>query len=99
MRASIAVRRRADGELSSGVIPRPASGWGRFGAEVDTPDGTGVEFSVTAPDGTVLRSGVSPGDSLADLDAPELRLAARLTSSDPGRTPVIRSWSLHPTAG
>ena len=94
VRASIAVHRRADGELSSGVIPRPVSGWGRFGAEVHTPDGTGVEFSVTAPDGTVLRSGVSPGDSLADLDAPELRLAARLTSSDPGRTPVLRSWSL-----
>ena len=98
VRASIAVHRRADGELSSGVIPRPASGWGRFGAEVDTPDGTGVEFSVTAPDGTVLRGGVSPGDSLAGLDAPELRLAARLTSSDPGRTPVLHSWSLHPAA-
>ena len=77
----------------------PASGWGRFGAEVDTPVGTGVEFSVTAPDGTALHSGVSPGDSLADLDAPELRLAARLTSSDPGRTPVLRSWSVHPGAG
>ena len=98
VRASIAVHRRADGELSSGVIPRPASGWGSFGADVDTPDGTGVEFSVTAPDGTVLRGGVSPGDSLADLDAPELRLAARLTSSDPGRTPVLRSWSLHSEA-
>jgi hypothetical protein len=98
VQASSAVHRRADGEVSSGVIPRPATGWGRFGAEVRTPEGTAIEFSVAAPDGTVLRSGVSPGDSLADLDAPELRLAARLTSSDPGRTPVLRSWSLHGSA-
>ncbi len=95
VQASIGVHRRADGELSSGVIVRPASGWGRFNAEVDTPEGTAVEFAATAPDGTVLRSGVTPGDSLADLDAPELRLAARLTSSHPGRTPVLRSWSLY----
>ena len=54
---------------------------------------------MTAPDGTVLRAGVNPGDSLADLDADELRLAARLTSSDPGQTPVLRSWSLQPEAG
>ena len=98
VQASSAVHRRADGEVSSGVIPRPASGWGRFGAEAHTPDGTAIEFSVTAPDGTVLRRGVSPGDSLADLDAPELRLAARLTSSDPGRTPVLHSWGLHAAA-
>ncbi|CAI8014660.1 hypothetical protein GBAR_LOCUS9155 [Geodia barretti] len=94
VRASIAVHRRGDGEVCSGVIARPVSGWGRFGAEVYIPEATAIEFAVTAPDGTVLRTGVSPGDSLADLDAPELRLAARLTSSDPGRTPVLRSWSL-----
>ena len=78
VQASIAVHRRADGELSSGVIVRPASGWGRFDAEARTPDGTAIDFSVTAPDGTALRSGVSPGDSLADLDSPR---------AAPGRAP------------
>ena len=59
--------------------------------------------SVTTPLITVplstLRSGVTPGDALADVNAPELRLAARLTNSDPGRTPVLHSWGLHSAAG
>ena len=99
VQASSAVRRRGEGEISSGVISRPAAGWGRFSAAWRTPEGTAIEFSVTAPDGTLLRYGITPGDSLADLDADEVRLAARLTTSDPDHTPVLWSWGLSSGAG
>ena len=91
---SLTRRRRDSGEISSSVIKRPAAGWGRFVADAPSPAGTGITFSVTTSDGTPLRADLSSGDALADLDAPEMRLAAQLTSTDPGQTPVLRSWRI-----
>ena len=86
--------RRQNGEISSATIKKPSSGWGRFSADARVPAGTAISYSVETPGGTVLRRDVSSGDSLADLEANGIRLRARLTTTDPGRTPVLWSWQV-----
>ena len=92
---SLRRRRWESGEVSSAAIKRPAgSGWGRFEATARVPAGTAIAYDVITPDGTVLRENISPGADLSTLEAPAVRLRAQLSTTDPGQTPTLWSWSL-----
>jgi len=69
--------------------------WGLFQAEVDIFAKTAIKFDVLDGNGEkVLKTDVKPGASLADIKADPIRLRATLTSEDPRRTPILKSWAI-----
>ena len=93
--ASVSRYRRTAGEIQSAVIQRRAgTKWGRFTVRERVPEGTSITYDVLRPDGSLLQAAVAPGADLAALEAPAIRLRARLQSDQPGQTPTLWSWSL-----
>ena len=98
--ASVSRYRHTDGEVRSQVIRcPPGASWGRFEAHDRVPEGTAIDYAVLSPDGALLRDRVASGSDLAGVQAPAIRLQARLRSAVPGRTPTLWSWSLQPAGG
>ncbi len=69
-------------------------GTARLSAEM--PEGTDCTLSVLDPDNGTLASGLVNGQAVAipPADLPAFRLRAELSTSDPGRTPLLRAWGL-----
>ena len=83
------------GAVTTDPIPLDGDAWGVFQADTVTPADTAVRFDVLAADGdAVLVAAVEPGDSLHALKVKSLRLRAELTTADPKRTPVLKSWAI-----
>ena len=83
------------GVVTSVPITRPASaGWLAFHAQRTTPAKTKIIFSIEDGDGQVLRRNVKDGAGLSSLEADSIVLRAELSTSDPGQTPILHSWSI-----
>ncbi len=83
------------GLVMSPVITRPPDGnWGQFRADSEQPEGTVIKFVILDATGKQLLKTVSDGDTLADITADQIRLAARLTTNDPARSPVLKRWAV-----
>lgn len=85
----------AAGTATSAPINREGPGWGTFQAKADVPGKTAIAFAVLDETGSkVLKPGLKPGDSLADVSALAIRLQAKLTTKDRATSPVLRQWAL-----
>ena len=83
------------GQVVSAPITRPPNtAWAAFHAEIETPPGTGVLFSVLDTAGTAVLADLGPDADLAGLEPACIRLRADLETADPSRTPLLRSWTV-----
>ncbi len=83
------------GVVSSDVITMDGPAWGNFRAETYTPEGTAITFAILDESGEkVLKDNVNPGDSLGDIKAIALRIEAKLSTSDPSVSPVLKLWGM-----
>ncbi|MFH0964765.1 MAG: sialidase family protein [Planctomycetota bacterium] len=83
------------GKIVGRVLELPARArWGRFAADVETPEGTEVRFSAVGAEGADVLAEIKPGDELSSVRERAIRIAAELRTSDPRRTPVVRGWSV-----
>jgi len=92
---SLALGYCRNGAVTSMPITRPASaGWLTFHERTTTPAKTKVIFSIEDEHGQVLRRNVRDGTELSRIEAESIVLRAELSTSDPGQTPVLHSWSV-----
>ena len=88
-------RYRPDGEVVSLRIARPAGAkWGSFHAATTTPARTKIAFTIEDDAGKTLVRNAADGADLAKIDADRIVLRATLSTTDPGQTPILHSWSV-----
>ena len=94
--AASAVRSyRPEGTVTSVPVVRPANArWQTFHARTTTPRRTRIRFSIEDETGQTLRRDPKDGADLSRIEASALVLRAELSTSDPGQTPILHSWSV-----
>jgi len=93
--ASAARGYRRKGMVASMPITRQAeAGWSTFHAKATTPAGTKIGFRIEDESGNVLARNVKDGADISGIDAERIVLCARLSTTDPGQTPILHSWGV-----
>ena len=86
---------RRNGTVTSMPITRPASAdWLTFSARTTRPAKTKIRFSIEDADRRVLKRNVKDGTDISRIEADSMVLRAELSTTDPGQTPVLHSWSV-----
>ena len=84
------------GKIMSAPVARPkGKSWATFTADVNTPEGTTIVFSVLDPEGETILPDVAPESDISMVRDASIRLCAELRTSDPTKTPVLSKWAVY----
>jgi len=87
---------RTSGKIMSAPVARPkGKSWATFTADVKTPEGTKIVFSVLDKNGETILPDVAPETDISMVRDASIRLCAELRTSDPEKTPVLSKWAVH----
>lgn len=86
---------QTSGKIMSAPVARPkGTSWATFTADVKTPEGTKIVFSVLDKNGETILADVDPESDISMVRDSPIRLCAELRTSDPQKTPVLSQWAV-----